>query len=134
MPARKQAAFGEGAHYQLRPLWESHPRHRADGRGKPFRFSTQYQDDESELLYYGYRCYNASTGRWLRSDPAGEALGANTFSFLNNDSVSGIDLLGLTSINGPTAAPQSGLASFRFAGAGVDAPGREFYVERGTLK
>jgi YD repeat-containing protein len=28
----------------------------------PFRFSTKYQDDETDLLYYGYRYYNASTG------------------------------------------------------------------------
>jgi RHS repeat-associated protein len=35
----------------------------------PFRFSTKYQDDETDLLYYGYRYYNASTGRWLSSDP-----------------------------------------------------------------
>ena len=26
-----------------------------------FRFSTKYQDDETDLLYYGYGYYNAST-------------------------------------------------------------------------
>jgi RHS repeat-associated protein len=38
----------------------------------PFRFSTKYQDDENDLLYYGYRYYNASTGRWLSKDPITE--------------------------------------------------------------
>jgi RHS repeat-associated protein len=38
----------------------------------PFRFSTKYQDDETDLLYYGYRYYNASAGRWLSRDPLGE--------------------------------------------------------------
>ena len=33
-------------------------------KANPFRFSTKYQDDETDLLYYGYRYYNASTGRW----------------------------------------------------------------------
>jgi uncharacterized protein RhaS with RHS repeats len=28
----------------------------------PFRFSTKYQDDETDFLYYGYRYYNPSTG------------------------------------------------------------------------
>ena len=28
----------------------------------PFRFSTKYQDDETDLVYYGDRYYNASTG------------------------------------------------------------------------
>jgi RHS repeat-associated protein len=35
----------------------------------PFRFSTKYQDDETGLLYYGYRYYDPSTGRWLSKDP-----------------------------------------------------------------
>jgi RHS repeat-associated protein len=35
----------------------------------PFRFSTKYQDDESDLLYYGYRYYNGNSGRWLSRDP-----------------------------------------------------------------
>ena len=38
-------------------------------RGNPFRFSTKYQDDETDLVYYGYRYYSASTGRWLSRDP-----------------------------------------------------------------
>jgi RHS repeat-associated protein len=35
----------------------------------PFRFSTKYQDDETDLVYYGYRYYVPSTGRWLSRDP-----------------------------------------------------------------
>jgi RHS repeat-associated protein len=38
----------------------------------PFRFSTKYQDDETDLVYYGYRYYNPSTGRWLSRDPITE--------------------------------------------------------------
>jgi hypothetical protein len=34
----------------------------------PFRFSTKYQDDETDLLYYGYRYYNATMGGWLSRD------------------------------------------------------------------
>ena len=32
-------------------------------RNNPIRFSTKYQDDESDLLYYGYRYYKPSL-RW----------------------------------------------------------------------
>jgi RHS repeat-associated protein len=35
----------------------------------PFRFSTKYQDDETDLLYYGLRYYNSQTGEWLSRDP-----------------------------------------------------------------
>ena len=38
----------------------------------PFRFSTKYTDDQSGFLYYGYRFYNPSTGRWLSRDLVNE--------------------------------------------------------------
>ena len=41
-------------------------------KANPFRFSTQYQDDETDLICYAHRYYNPSTGRWLSKDPLGE--------------------------------------------------------------
>jgi RHS repeat-associated protein len=38
----------------------------------PFRFSTIYQDDETDLICYPHRSYNSSTGRWLSRDPVNE--------------------------------------------------------------
>jgi RHS repeat-associated protein len=35
----------------------------------PFQFSTKHHDDETDLLYYGYRWYQRDTGRWLSKDP-----------------------------------------------------------------
>ena len=32
----------------------------------PFRFSTKYHDDETGLVYYGFRYYDPVLGRWLR--------------------------------------------------------------------
>jgi RHS repeat-associated protein len=40
----------------------------------PLRFSTKYQDDETGFLYYGYRYYNPSTGRWPNRDPLGDVV------------------------------------------------------------
>lgn len=37
-----------------------------------FRFSTKYQDDETDLLYYGYRDLKTTTGGWLSRDPINE--------------------------------------------------------------
>jgi RHS repeat-associated protein len=61
----------------------------------PFRFSTKYQDGETDLLYYGYRYYNASTGRWLSRDPIGERGGLNLYEFVGNEPSNGVDPLGL---------------------------------------
>ncbi len=64
-------------------------------KANPFRFSTKYQDDETDLLYYGYRYYTASTGRWLTRDPVGERGGLGLTAFARNSPVNAIDGLGL---------------------------------------
>jgi RHS repeat-associated protein len=61
----------------------------------PFGFSTKYQDSLSGLYYYGYRYYNASTGRWLNQDPLGEQGGLNLYGFIGNSGVNYWDMWGL---------------------------------------
>jgi RHS repeat-associated protein len=66
-------------------------------KANPFRFSTKYQDDETGLLYYGYRYYQPSIGRWPSRDPAEEmGGGANLYAFANNAPVNEVDPLGLS--------------------------------------
>lgn len=67
-------------------------------KANPFRFSTKYQDDESDLLYYGYRYYKASTGTWLSRDPSEEDGGLNVYAFSANNSVCFVDSLGLAKL------------------------------------
>ncbi len=64
-------------------------------KANPFRFSTKYQDDETDLLYYGRRYLNTSTGGWLSRDPMGEQGGANLYGFVRNDPIQFIDPFGL---------------------------------------
>jgi RHS repeat-associated protein len=64
-------------------------------RANPFRFSTKFQDDETDLLYYGYRYYNSSTGRWLSRDLIGETRGVNLYGFVVNTPLNQVDFLGL---------------------------------------
>jgi RHS repeat-associated protein len=82
----------ESARYEYGPFAEPI---RATGllaKESPFRFSTKYQDDESDLLYYGYRFYNSSLGRWLNRDPKGKRGGQNLYSMSSNDRVDSYDL------------------------------------------
>jgi RHS repeat-associated protein len=60
----------------------------------PFRFSTKYTDEESGLIYYGYRYYNPQTGKWISKDPIGEAGGLNLYGFVVNSPLINIDPLG----------------------------------------
>jgi RHS repeat-associated protein len=64
-------------------------------RVNPFRFSTKYQDDETDLLYYGYRYYSASAGRWISRDPIAERGGRNLYAFAANSPVNSFDAYGL---------------------------------------
>jgi RHS repeat-associated protein len=60
----------------------------------PFGFSTKYQDAETGLLYYGYRWYQPSTGRFLSKDLIEERGGANLYCFVGNEPVGTFDYLG----------------------------------------
>jgi RHS repeat-associated protein len=82
--------------------------------GVSFRFSAKYTDAESGLIYYGYRYYQPSTGRWLSRDPLGEkafegfhgqlnrisrqAPYLSDYVFVSNQALTGTDTLGLLSL------------------------------------
>jgi RHS repeat-associated protein len=61
----------------------------------PFRFSTKYQDEESDLLYYGYRYHSPSTGRWISRDPIEEQGGKNLYGNVGNNPLFSLDALGM---------------------------------------
>ncbi len=60
------------AQYEYGPFGELNRATGPIAMADPFRFSTKYQDNETDLLFYGYRYYMASEGRWLSPDPLGE--------------------------------------------------------------
>lgn len=64
-------------------------------KNNPIRFSTKYDDDESDLLYYGYRYYKPSTGTWPNRDPIEEKGGINLYEFVNDSPIDLVDPQGL---------------------------------------
>ncbi len=50
----------------------------------PFRCSTKFWDEESGLVYYGYRYYSPWLGRWVNRDPIEEGGGSNLSGFCQN--------------------------------------------------
>src|SRR5690625_2371994 len=65
-------------------------------REMPFGFSTKYTDFETDLLYYGYRYYSPSMGRWLNRDPIEEQGGLHLYGFVGSAPVNEWDYLGLS--------------------------------------
>ena len=60
----------------------------------PLRWSTKVTDDETGLVYYGFRYYSSVTGRWISRDPIEEDGGVNLFGLVDNASINAIDLNG----------------------------------------
>jgi RHS repeat-associated protein len=86
------------ATYEYGPFGEVIRASGAIAKGNPFRFSTKYQDDESDFLYYGYRYYNPSVGKWIGRDPADENGGANLYVLVANSPLNDVDGLGLAGV------------------------------------
>ena len=82
------------AHYEYSPFGT----HVATGSysGNPFRFSSEVFDSETGLIYYNYRCYNPSLGRWINRDPIEEQGGWNLYVMVGNQIINVIDKFGLT--------------------------------------
>jgi RHS repeat-associated protein len=83
------------AQYEYGPFGEVIRANGTLAKSNPFRFSTKYQDDESDLIYYGYRYYHPSLGRWLAKDPLNEDGGINLYASVMNNPINSFDYLGL---------------------------------------
>ncbi len=65
----------------------------------PFRFSSEFHDDETGLVYYNYRYYDSTIGRWTKRDPLREKGAKNLYNFVRNNSSCFFDRLGMISIS-----------------------------------
>ena len=61
----------------------------------PLQWSSEICDSELDLVYYNYRHYSPSLGRFLSRDPIEERGGLNLYAFAKNGSVIHIDSYGL---------------------------------------
>ncbi len=60
---------------------------RRNGDENPFRFSSEYHDDETSFVYYNYRYYSPALGRWLSRDPIEEEGGVNLYGMCQNTTI-----------------------------------------------
>ncbi|MFH1157907.1 MAG: RHS repeat-associated core domain-containing protein, partial [Pseudomonadota bacterium] len=69
------------------------------------RLPGQYYDSESGLFYNWNRYYNPAIGRYISSDPIGVWGGLNTFGYVGQNPVMGIDPMGLEVFPDDTMGP-----------------------------
>jgi RHS repeat-associated protein len=77
------------------PTLETHPEIRPQTQSPLRKSAENLTKPASGVLYYGYRYYDPSTGRWPSRDPIGEKGGVNLYGYVGNDPVNGLDILGL---------------------------------------
>ncbi|CAA0095902.1 tRNA3(Ser)-specific nuclease WapA [BD1-7 clade bacterium] len=64
----------------------------------PFGFAGGLYDVDAGLTRFGYRDYDAETGRWTARDPIGLGDGPNIYSYVWNNPLNGIDISGLSTL------------------------------------
>ncbi len=83
------------AEYEYSPFGECIKATGPMAQANPFRFSTKYSDDETGLIYYGYRYYDAKNGRWVSRDLIEEEGGLMLYGFVGNNGVNIVDPYGM---------------------------------------
>jgi RHS repeat-associated protein len=72
-------------HYEYAPFGALTAQCGISAASNPWRFSSEYAEDDTATVYYNYRHYEPETGRWLQRDTLGEMGGINLFGYMYND-------------------------------------------------
>lgn len=83
------------AHYEYSPFGSLTKVSGDYADSNPFRFSSEYFDEETALVYYNYRYYSSELGRWISRDLIEEQGGYNLYGMIGNNPLYGWDHLGL---------------------------------------
>ena len=84
------------AHYEYAPLGAVILQQGESAATNPWRFSSEFAEDDTATVYYNYRHYEPVTGRWTSRDPIPtDALGITSYDFCLQNAISIVDLLGL---------------------------------------
>lgn len=94
-------------------------------KANPFRFSTEYYDDETDIIMFPYRPYSPSSGRFLTRDPIGEPGASLLYGFggpgadssegiASSEEISGPNLSCFVQNNPVNSFDALGLVDYRF--------------------
>lgn len=83
------------AKFEYTPYGETLTAEGAWASSMPFRYSSEYRDEDLGLIYYNYRHYNPQDGRWISRDLIEENSGMHLYNFVRNNPSYFYDILGL---------------------------------------
>ena len=90
------AAGNVVAKYEYSPFGEVTAQSGAYADANAFRFSSEYADAETGLVYYNYRYYYPMIGKWISRDPIEEdSQEFDLYIFCKNSNINRYDRLGL---------------------------------------
>ena len=87
------------AAYEYAPFGAVTALHGVSATHNPWRFSSEYAEDDTSTVYYNYRHYGILDGRWIGRDVEGESGGLGLYTFVGNNFVE-TDYLGNMGIPG----------------------------------
>ena len=79
------------AHYEYAPFGAVILQRGESAATNPWRFSSEYAEDDTATVYYNYRHYEPVMGRWMQRDPIALSKG---YDFLTNLTMNRFDFLG----------------------------------------
>ena len=83
------------AHYEYAPFGAVIAQRGTSAAANPWRFSSEYAEDDTATVYYNYRHYEPVMGRWMSRDPIVD-LFETPYCFCGNARLGGaVDVLGL---------------------------------------
>ena len=85
------------AHYEYAPFGSILVTIGECASANPWRFSSEYAEDDSATVYYNYRHFNTWFGRWCCADPIGDVGGLNSYLLCRNMVTRFVDCIGLFS-------------------------------------
>lgn len=83
------------AHYEYSPFGKITAKLGLKQDDFDFRFSSEFFDHETGLVYYNYRYYSPELGRWTNRDPITEIGGFGLYAMVSNTPINFTDILGL---------------------------------------
>ena len=83
------------AHYEYAPFGAVTMQSGVSSAANPWRFSSEYAENDTMTVYYNYRHYEPVSGRWLRRDKIQERGGVGLYVFCGNCVLWHVDSKGL---------------------------------------